>query len=151
MPVRWPAPRRIAPSPMVTLPRPVNGVSFQPFRVLPSNIDCHWPAGVWAAAVSATANQAIRRMRMTFSIPQRRDVGHERAPRDFEICETVGVCGIETGEVVHDHRGDGQLEILHPLQDALGDLVASVVTVMRVLARVCERLVRGIGSERLVE
>jgi len=43
MPVIAPAPgvRMIVPSSIFTVPRPPNGVSFQPFSVLPSNIGCH--------------------------------------------------------------------------------------------------------------
>src|ERR1700690_2404374 len=85
------------------------------------------------------------------SIPQRGLCRALRAGGNLEILETIGMPWVISLEVIHNVVGQWKLEILDALDHALGDFVAAVIAVMRVLIGAGEGLRRGVGAYRFVK
>src|SRR5690242_2623699 len=100
-----PPPRMMAPSSTFTVPLPVNGVSFQPFSVWPSNIEIHF--GSCPAAVAASMAQTIKRdgiASVRILVPQRSDVCDQRAFRNLERLKRIRFARIESAKLIHNRQ-----------------------------------------------
>src|SRR5215467_4848900 len=102
----------IAPSSTLTVPLPVNEVSFHPLSVLPSNIETHFGS---CATATVASNTQISSFFM--SVPQRRQVRKQRTLDQGELLEGIGFARIEAREFVHN--GHLQLQLAHLFQNAL--------------------------------